>query len=814
MDLSGEMHIDPVCKMKVAEKEAAGKWEYKGKTYYFCSRACLRRFQAEPEKFLEPHPVEPPSPESLNLPQPEIVDTKTVVLGISGMSCAGCAVTIEKTLNRLPGVKIARVNFASEEAVVQFDPKITPATELKKAIVSAGYNVREETEEETAEIAAELKRSKNRMLVAWLLVVPTMVLMGLHLFHLLPIPMKLMGLLEFLFGAVVLFVPGRQTLKTALRSILNRTANMEVLISLGTIAALVSSIFVLAGMPVENLGRIAGMLLAIYLTGRYLETRAKVSAASAIRQLLALGAKTARILVEGRETEVPVSRLKPGDIMLIKPGEKIPTDGIILEGTTEIDESMATGEPLPVEKNPGDEVIGATINTNGFIKVAVRRVGQDTFLAQVIKLVEQAQLKKIPVQALADRITARFVPIILTLALITGLVWYLFAPAFQPLLIKAHTLLPWVNPEPSRLSLALFAGIAVLVIACPCALGLATPTALMVATGIAARKGIIFRSPAALQILRSVRALVFDKTGTITLGKPQVQEIIPLNGIDPREVLRIAAGLEQGSEHPLALAVLQKAREWNIAPPAAETITAIPGMGITGIIEQQRAYAGKPRLLADHKIDTTSLTLLTSDYKGKAQTALFVAWGSKPLGIIILADRLKPEAPAVIAGVKKLGIATVMLTGDHRYAAEQIATAAGIDELHSDLLPQDKLALLNELKKKYGTVAMVGDGINDAPALRAADVGIAIGTGTEIAVAASDITLIRGDLNAIPAAIKLSRATFKKIGQNLFWALFYNLLAIPLAMMGMLHPVIAEIAMALSSVNVVTNSLRLRQTPL
>ncbi len=814
MDHEHHQHTDPVCGMTVMEGEEAGSWDYQGKTYYFCSVACLKKFQSDPEKFLssaatEPHSVEIPPP-----PKPEFVVTETAVLGISGMSCAGCAVTIEQALNRLPGVKIAQVNFASEEAVIQFDPKITPPEELKRAIINAGYDVREKTDDESAVIASELQRAKTRMLVAWLLVLPAMVLMVLHLARLVHLPMRLMTAIEFLLGAGVLFFPGWHTLKTAFRSLRQRSATMDVLIALGTIAALVSSIFVLAGMEVENLGRVAGMLMAIYLTGRYLEARAKGRAAGAIRQLLSLGARTARILVDGKETEVPVSRLKPGDIMLIRPGEKIPTDGIILEGATEVDESMATGEPLPVVKNPGDEVIGATINTNGFIKVAVRRVGQDTFLAQVIRLVEQAQLKKIPVQALADRITARFVPAILILALITGLVWFAFAPAFRPLLLWAHTLLPWVNPELSRLSLALFAGIAVLVIACPCALGLATPTALMVATGMAARRGIIFRSGAALQRLKDVKALALDKTGTLTVGRPQVQEVIPLPGVDPQELLRTAAALEKGSEHPLARAVVQQAEKENLKLPSAENITALPGLGISGTVAGRPALAGKITLLQQHGIDTSGLETLVRHQKGRSGTMLFVALDSRPLGMLILADELKPEASAMIVGLKALGIVPVILTGDSRQTAEAIANRAGIERFYAELLPQDKLKTLDRLKEEYQTIAMVGDGINDAPALKAADVGIAIGTGTEIAIAASDVTLVRSDINAILAAFRLSRATFRKIKQNLFWALFYNLLAIPLAMLGLLHPVIAELAMALSSVNVVTNSLRLHRTPL
>jgi len=812
MNEEKKIHIDPVCGMEVAEGTEASRWNYEGKTYYFCSTACLKRFKENPARFLIACNKPVPMSEMQSANKPTLTRTETTVIGVSGMSCAGCALTIEKTLNRLPGVKLAQVNFATEEAVVEYDPKITPVAELKKAIVSAGYDVRERTDDESALLAAELQRAKNRMLVAWLLVVPAMVLMILHLAHLFHLPLKLMTILEVLLGVAVLLIPGRHTLKTAIVSIRNRSATMDVLISLGTISALISSLFVLFGLPVENLGRVAGMLMAIYLTGRYLEARAKGTAASAIRQLLSLGARTARILLEGKETEVPISRLKPGDIMLIRPGEKIPTDGVIIDGTTEIDESMATGEPLPVEKKPGDEVIGATINTTGFIRVAVRRVGKDTFLAQVIQLVEQAQFKKIPVQALADRLTAWFVPVILILSLITGFTWFLFAPNLKPLLVWANTFLPWVNPELSRLSLALFASIAVLVIACPCALGLATPTALMVAAGIAARLGIIFRSPAALQTLNDVRAVVFDKTGTLTLGKPRVSQIIPLPDFDESTILKIVAALEQGSEHPIARAVIEAAKTQNLDIPVAEKIVARPGLGVTGIINNEPAYAGKLQLLSENRLETGELDELARNLLEKSKTVLFVALGSKPLGLIILSDRVKPEAGQAIAQLKSLGIVPIMLTGDRRPAAEAIAAHLGIQEVIAELLPADKLKALNKIREQYGTVAMVGDGINDAPALKAADVGIAIGTGTDIAIAAGDITLVRGELTGVVATIRLARATFLKIKQNLFWALFYNSLAIPLAMLGLLHPLIAEIAMALSSINVVTNSIRLRRT--
>jgi Cu+-exporting ATPase len=556
-------------------------------------------------------------------------------------------------------------------------------------------------------------------------------------------------------------------------------------------------------------------VMAVFLTGRYIEARAKGRASQAIKKLVALGARTARIqLAEGVEKEVPVAQLAPGNVMVVRPGEKIPTDGRIVEGVTSVDESMATGESLPVDKKAGDEVIGATVNGNGLIKVEATRVGKDTFLSQVIKLVEQAQGTKIPIQAFADKVTARFVPVILLVAAATFAGWFFLTPSLKPMLVWAATFLPWVNPNLSVMSLAFFAGVAVLVIACPCALGLATPTALMVGSGMGAERGILFRSGEAIQTLKDVRAVVLDKTGTITQGRPAVTDVVPAAGASDDDVLRLAASLEQGSEHPVAGAVVTAAKARGLKLALPTDVQAVPGQGIKGKVEGVEVLAGKELLLQECGVDCSVLDQAAAGLRKRARTVLYVASGGRPLGVIGVADTVKPDSAQAIAGLKALGITPIMLTGDNRETATQIGTEVGISRIVAEVLPAQKQQVVKDLQKEFGIVAMVGDGINDAPALKAANVGIAIGTGTDVAIESSDVTLVRGSLAGVVSAVKLSRATFVKIRQNLFWAFFYNVVAIPLAMLGLLHPIMAEVAMALSSINVVTNSLRLHRTKL
>jgi Cu+-exporting ATPase len=613
-----------------------------------------------------------------------------------------------------------------------------------------------------------------------------------------------------LLALPVLFWVGRKTFAGAWAAVRHGTANMDSLIALG------SGVSILTGpssflFPVANYAGVAAMIMAFHLTGRYVEETAKGRASQAIRKLLELGAKTARILLEGKEVEVAVEKVTVGDVMVVRPGEKIPTDGVILEGDSAIDESMATGESMPVNKHPGNEVIGATVNQEGLLKVRAGKVGKDTFLSQVIKLVEECQGSKVPIQEFADRVTAVFVPVVLSIAVLTLAVW-LFFPGLMNPLSRAGTFLPWVNPELGVLTLAIVSTVAVLVIACPCALGLATPTALMVGSGMGAENGILIRSGGAIQTLKDVRMVVFDKTGTLTKGKPEVTDIIPANGYEPQAVLRLAASAERGSEHPLGRAVVEKARAQDLMLAEPVGFQAVGGKGVVVAVDGERVLVGSRLLLNEHSVDPALLEGELVRLEQEAKTAMLVAVNGTLAGLVAVADKLKEDSVIAIGELHHMGIQTAMITGDNRRTAEAIARVVGIDHVLAEVLPDGKVAEVRELQDQFGLVGFVGDGINDAPALSQANVGVAIGTGTDIAIEASDVTLVSGHLSGIVSAIKLSRATFRKIKQNLFWAFFYNVVMIPLAFIGWMHPVLAEIAMATSSITVVSNANMLRRT--
>ncbi len=818
-----ETAIDPICGMTVSTASPkGGTSEYNGKTYYFCSTACKTKFDRDSEAALHPKKEHIKIGEKKKLGK-----TVTVTLPVEGMTCASCVRTIEGALNRADGVAMAVINFATEKVTIEYDPKILDEEGLAKIVENVGYRIplTKGAVEEKRDIEI-MNAARFKMLSAWAFSAPIILLMILHMVFGWHVPG--FDWLMIVFAVPVVFWNGYATIIAAFKATRNLTPNMDALIAMGTGVAFITGPIRLLGFPIEDYSGIAAMIMAFHLTGRYIEALAKGRASLAIKKLLQLGAKTARIMVDGTEKEVPVEELKVGDIMIVKPGEKIPTDGLIIDGQSQIDESMATGESMPVGKKVGDEVIGATVNQMGLLKVRATKVGKDTFLSNVIKMVEECQGSKVPIQEFADRVTAYFVPTVLAIALTTVALWFVFPGFFVSIARWASSFIPWVNPEQSIASLAIFAGIAVLVIACPCALGLATPTALMVGSGLGAEHGILIRKGEAIQTMKEIKAVVFDKTGTITKGKPDVTDIInapsiPLFSkegdggslglfpISEGELLRYAASLEAGSEHPLATAIVNAAQDRKIRLGTVGDFKAIAGHGVNGKVDGKTVLVGNRRLMTDSGIDFSPLQDDLSRLEDEAKTAMLVAIDGKIAGIIAVADTLKEDSVKAIAELREMGLETVMLTGDNKRTAEAIAKKVGISRVLSEVLPQDKVSEIQRVQKEIGMTAMVGDGINDAPALTQANVGIAIGTGTDIAIEASDVTLVRGELSGVVSAIRLSRATFSKIRQNLFWAYFYNTIAIPIAIFGLLHPVIAEAAMAFSSVNVVTNSMRLRR---
>jgi Cu+-exporting ATPase len=747
---------------------------------------------------------------------------KKATLQIDGMHCAGCVNAVDKQLESLKGVKSAQVNLATESAIVEYEGDIS-MDDFAEVISKGGYTlVRDDTKTTTkAEQAEEREQRKydtarRNMLYSW---IPT-VLMVLWMLPMWIADYLFMGHVGMELGMILLsgfaiFVPGWETLKSAWRSTLNLNPNMDVLIAIGALASLTTGFVVLLhhlgyGPEFHSFAMIGGMIMAFHLTGRFIETKAKGSASQAIRKLLTLGAKEASVIRNGEEVKIPVSKLKIGDIMLVRPGEKIPTDGEVIEGESSVDESIATGESMPVEKSAGDEVIGATLNTNGVLKVKATKIGNETFLNQVIKMVEEAQGSKIPIQDFADRVTNIFVPVVLALALTTLTAWLVFPEFFGGVVEWASAFIPWVNPELSSTALAFYAMIAVLVIACPCALGLATPTALMVGSGLGAENGILIRKGEAIQRMKDVDTIVLDKTGTITKGKPEVTDVITFGDISDVELLNLAASVENNSEHPLARAVVNAASEKGIELKNSKGFESITGKGVKAIVENGSVGVGTASFMRELGAEITEeRSKQKQKLEEQSKTAVYVSQAGKLLGILGIADEVKDDSLQAISEFRKLGLKTVMLTGDNRKTGHAIAERVGIDEVIAEVLPDQKSHEIKKLQDSGRVVAMVGDGINDAPALTLADVGIAIGTGTDVAIESGDIVLVKGDLPGVLRAIKLSKATFTKIKQNLFWAFFYNIIMIPLAVVGLLHPLLAEAAMAFSSINVVFNSKRL-----
>jgi len=734
-------------------------------------------------------------------------------LRITGMTCAGCARRVELALGKTPGVASATVNLLAEEAHVSFDPTQVTLSALIDKVRAIGYRVEEQRSTRATESPDEAERERiaagRRLALAWALTAPGMLFMlasmaGRHggtMQH---------GWIETLLAFPVLAIAGAGTFTTAWRTTRQGSPNMDALIALGSGSAFLTGPLSFAGMPVANFSGVAAMIVAFHLTGRYLEARARRRASHAIRRLMELGARTARIERAGAELEVPIQEVAVGDVMIVRPGEKIPADGIVVSGTSAVDESMATGEPVPVDKQPGDSVLGATVNAFGLLRVRATRVGEDTFLAQVVRMVAEAQREKVPIQAFVDRVTSVFVPIILGVASLTFGLWILVPEWMRLCAAYAAPFLPWMQlASGSTTSQAVFAAVAVLVIACPCAMGLATPTALMAGTGLAASRGILVRSGEALQALRTVRAVCLDKTGTLTVGKPSVTTVVTSGEYASQDVLLWAASVETASEHPIAAAIVKALSEKTSLAPTTSFL-AEPGLGASAEVSGHVVLVGKQRFLRMRGVEVTPLQADIERLETEGKTVVLVARDGIAAGVIGVSDALKPHSAEAVRALRDRGLHVVMLTGDHETAARIIAHQAGIEEVVADVLPGAKAEAVRALQVQYGRVAMVGDGINDAAALTQADAGIAIGAGSDIAIESAGIILVRGNLAGLVEAFHVADVTFSTIRQNLFWAIGYNLLAVPLAMLGLLHPLAAEAAMAASSLTVVGNALYLR----
>ncbi|MDP3918632.1 MAG: heavy metal translocating P-type ATPase [Nanoarchaeota archaeon] len=847
------MSKDPVCGMEVDPKNAKFKINKDGKTNYFCSKHCLETFQGKKTKFI----------------------LQTAIVQITGMSCVSCAATIEKSIKTLKGVSEANINFAAEKANVKYNPNKVGLKEIEDAIESVGYNVvrksgqilklkiigmdnphcvgiinsalnkipgvldktlevtekasitfdssktnitkikqiivdvgykpleEKEIDREKAERANEINDLKKRVILSFLFAVP---LLYVSMGHLVGLPILTFiqnnsAIIQLLLTTPLLFLGSQIFIKGTTAIIKAKTANMDTLIAIGTgsayIYSLVQSILLWSGIisSPKLYYEIAGLLIFFILLGRYFESVAKGKTSEAIKKLIGLQAKTGIVIRNGKEVEVPLDEIIVGDIVLVKPGQKIPVDGILVNGHSSIDESMISGESIPVEKNKGDKIIGSTINKTGSFTFKATKVGSETVLAQIISFVEEAQASKAPIQKLADQISAVFVPVVVSIAILSAIIWLLLGYG---------------------LPFALNSFIAVLIIACPCALGLATPTAVMVGTGIGAKNGILIRNAKTLQKAHEIDTIIFDKTGTLTKGKPELTDIILLGNLKEKEILEIAVAIENKSEHPLAEAIVKSAKEKNIKFSEPTNFKSIIGQGITATYKNKSILLGNRTLMKNNKIliKETNIEALENDGK----TVMLLAVKKELVALIAVADTPKKESKEVVAHLHELGKTVIMITGDNKRTANAIAKKLGINNVLAEVHPEDKANEVKKLQKKGHKVAMVGDGINDAPALTQADVGIAIGSGTDVAIESGDIVLVKNDLRDVAMAIDLSAFSMKKIKQNLFWAFFYNSIGIPLAagvfypFTGwLLNPIIAGAAMAFSSVSVVSNSLLMKR---
>ncbi|WP_230532208.1 heavy metal translocating P-type ATPase [Microvirga roseola] len=746
-------------------------------------------------------------------PSGELIDLK-----ISGMTCASCVGRVEKALKKVPGVLDASVNLATERASVRYLGGAQTVDRMIGAVAATGYEAEairqdgNQADREQTAREAELSSLRRSLLIAAVLTLPIFIaemgshfIPGIHDWVAGNIGHRNSWYLQFALTTVILFGPGLRFFQKGVPALLRWSPDMNSLVALGTSAAYAYSVVATFAPGVLPAGtanayyEAAAVIVTLILLGRFLEARAKGRTSEAIKRLMGLQAKTARVVRDGEALEIPLDQVLAGDIVQVRPGEKIPVDGEVVEGSSFVDESMITGEPVPVQKAAGAEVVGGTINKTGSFTFRATRIGADTVLAQIIRMVEQAQGSKLPIQALVDKVTAWFVPAVMAAASLTFLVWLIF------------------GPEPA-LTFALANAVAVLIIACPCAMGLATPTSIMVGTGRAAELGVLFRQGEALQSLKEIGVVALDKTGTLTQGRPDLTDFVTAPGFDRAEALRLVAAVESRSEHPIAEAIVAAAERQGIALPSTERFDAVPGFGVSATVEGRKIDVGADRFMAKLGLDVSTFAETAARLGAEGKSPLYAAIDGKLAATIAVADPIKPSTPEAIAALHALGLKVAMITGDNRKTAEAIARQIGIDEVVAEVLPDGKVEVVKRLRPAHGRIAFVGDGINDAPALAEADIGIAIGTGTDIAIESADVVLMSGDLRGVVNAIALSKATIRNIGQNLFWAFAYNVLLIPVAA-GILYPVdgtllspvVAAAAMALSSVFVVGNALRLRR---
>lgn len=742
-----------------------------------------------------------------------LTESVSKTLQIEGMTCAACAKNVERVTRKLEGVTEANVNYATEKLNISYEPSMVKMTDIRNAVEKAGYKVIEDE----VTVDADKERKDQEMKLLWkkfiVSTIFTVPLLYISMGHMAGLPLPdfidpMMNPIGFallqLFLTIPVIVAGNRFYTIGYKALVRKSPNMDSLIAIGTSAAFLYGVFatvMIIGGDTSYARDLyfesAAVIITLITLGKYLESVSKGKTSEAIKKLMGLAPKTAIIISDGKEIQISIEEVAVGDIIVVKPGEKMPVDGEVVEGNTSVDESMLTGESIPVEKNPGDKIIGASINKNGTIKYQATKVGKDTALAQIIKLVEDAQGSKAPIAKLADVISGYFVPIVIALAVISGIAWY-------------------AAGETGIFSLTIF--ISVLVIACPCALGLATPTAIMVGTGKGAEYGVLIKSGGALETAHKIKTIVFDKTGTITEGKPKVTDVVVINGITQSDLLQLAASAEKGSEHPLGEAIIKGAEEKGLELKKLDFFQAIPGHGIEVKIDGKNILLGNRKLMVESKISLEDLEETSHKLAGEGKTPMYIAIDGKIAGIIAVADTVKENSKKAIAKLHQMGIEVAMITGDNQGTAEAIAKQVGIDRVLAEVLPQDKANEVKKLQAEGKQVAMVGDGINDAPALAQADIGIAIGSGADVAIESADIVLMRSDLMDVPTAIQLSKNTIKNIKQNLFWAFGYNALGIPVAM-GILHifggpllnPMIAGAAMSFSSVSVLLNALRLKR---